>query len=119
MVNLARQLAELHGQGTDVILCTSGAIAAGREKLGFPELPPTVTSKQMLAAVGQSRLMLEWERFFEIYGLHVGQMLVTRADMENRRRFLNARDTLQALLENRIVPIVNENDAVAPWVWKN
>jgi glutamate 5-kinase len=67
----------------------------------------------MLAAVGQSRLMLMWERFFEIYGIHVGQILLTRADLESRRRFLNARDTLQALLDRRIVPIINENDAVA------
>ena len=67
----------------------------------------------MLAAVGQSRLMLEWERFFEIYNIHVGQILLTRADVEDRRRFLNARDTMQSLLEQRIVPVVNENDAVA------
>ncbi len=52
-----------------------GAIAAGRERLGYPELTPTVATKQMLAAVGQSRLMLMWERFFEIYGLNVGQLL--------------------------------------------
>ncbi len=113
MVELSRQCSQLYHQGLDIILCTSGAIAAGRERLNFPEVPPTVTSKQMLAAVGQSRLMLEWERFFEIYGIHVGQMLLTRADVEDRRRFLNARDMLQALLEQRIVPIINENDAVA------
>lgn len=113
MVELVRQCAELYHLGKDVIICTSGAIAAGRERLNFPDLPQTVTSKQMLAAVGQSRLMLMWERFFEIYGIHVGQILLTRADVENRTRYLYARDTLQALLEHRIVPIVNENDAVA------
>lgn len=113
MVELVRQCAELHRAGRDVIVCTSGAIAAGRERLGFPNLPNTVTSKQMLAAVGQSRLMLVWERLFELYGLHVGQMLLTRSDVHDRHRFLNARDTLNALLEQRIVPIVNENDAVA------
>jgi glutamate 5-kinase len=113
MVELARQCAALHRLGLDVILVTSGAIAAGRERLNFPDLPPTVTNKQLFAAVGQSRLMLEWERFFEIYDLHVGQILLTRADVEDRRRYLNARDTLQALLERRIVPIFNENDAVA------
>jgi glutamate 5-kinase len=114
MVELVRQCAGLHQAGHDIIICTSGAIAAGRERLAFPELPATVANKQMLAAVGQSRLMLEWERFFEIYGIHVGQMLLTRADVEDRRRFLNARDTLQALLNQRIVPVINENDAVAP-----
>lgn len=67
----------------------------------------------MLAAVGQSRLMGRWESFFDIYAIQVGQILLTRADVENRRRFLNARDTLQTLLEHRIIPIINENDAVA------
>ena len=113
MVELVRQCAVLHREGRDVILCTSGAIAAGRERLGMPDLPPTVAAKQMLAAVGQSRLMLVWESLFEIYNIHVGQMLLTRADVSDRGRFLNARDALHALLEHRIVPIVNENDAVA------
>ncbi|HEX7069457.1 MAG TPA: glutamate 5-kinase, partial [Rhodothermales bacterium] len=113
MVDLVRQCAELHSRGHDVIVCTSGAIAAGRERLGFPDLPNTVAAKQMLAAVGQSRLMLFWESLFEIYGLHVGQMLLTRSDIQDRQRYLNARDVLLALLERRIVPIVNENDAVA------
>jgi glutamate 5-kinase len=113
MVELARQCAALHRRGIDIIVCTSGAIMAGRERLDFPRLPDTVANKQMFAAVGQGRLMQEWGRFFEIYGLQVGQMLLTRADVEDRRRFLNARDMLQALLEQRIVPIINENDAVA------
>ena len=113
MVELVRQCAALHERGHDLIVCTSGAIAAGRERLGFPEIPNTVAAKQMLAAVGQSRLMLIWESFFEIYGLHVGQMLLTRSDVQDRHRYLNARDALHALLERRIVPIINENDAVA------
>jgi glutamate 5-kinase len=113
MVELVRQCARLYQEGKDIILCTSGAIAVGRSRLGFPELPATVANKQMLAAVGQSRLMLTWERLFDIYSIHVGQMLLTRADVEHRRRYLNARDLLHALLERRIVPIINENDAVA------
>lgn len=112
MVDLARQCAELHGRGKEIILVSSGAIAMGRERLGFPELAPTISNKQMLAAVGQSRLMQMWERYFDIYGIHVGQVLLTRSDVEHRGRFLNARDALQALLEQRIVPIINENDAV-------
>lgn len=114
MVELTRQCAELYHAGHDIVICTSGAQAAGRARLGFPDLPPTIANKQLFAAVGQSRLMFTWERFFEIYGIHVGQILITRADVENRQRFLNARDTFSALLEQRIVPIVNENDAVAP-----
>ena len=113
MVELVRQCAELYKQGKDIIICTSGAIAVGRHRLGFPEIPNTVANKQMFAAVGQSRLMQMWERYFEIYGIHVGQILLTRADVTNRKRYLNARDTLQTLLENRIVPVINENDAVA------
>ncbi|UXI00643.1 glutamate 5-kinase [Photobacterium sp. TY1-4] len=113
MVELVRQCASLRKQGHKVILVTSGAIAAGREHLGYPELPKTMASKQLLAAVGQSRLIQEWERLFGIYGLHVGQMLLTRADLDDRERFLNARDMIVALLDNGIIPVVNENDAVA------
>ncbi len=113
MVELVRQCAALHHARRDVIVCTSGAIAAGRERLELPAVPAAMAEKQMLAAVGQSRLMFVWESLFEIYGIHVGQMLLTRADVTDRHRFLNARDTLQALLEHRIVPVINENDAVA------
>ena len=100
-------------EGCEVIVVTSGAIAAGRERLDHPTLPPTVAAKQMLAAVGQSWLMHVWESLFDLYGLHVGQMLLTRADVADRDRFLNARDMLVALLEHGIMPIINENDAVA------
>lgn len=113
MVEIARQCAALRHQGCEVIIVTSGAIAAGRERLDQPVLPPTVAAKQMLAAVGQGWLMHVWESLFDIYGLHVGQMLLTRADVADRDRFLNARDMLVTLLENGIIPIINENDAVA------
>lgn len=113
MVNLARQCAELYQRGRKLILVTSGAIAAGRERLNQHGSSPNLAHKQMLAAVGQSTLMALWEQFFTIYGLHVGQMLLTRADVERRGRYLNARATLHALLENQIIPIINENDAVA------
>ncbi|MDF1512466.1 MAG: glutamate 5-kinase [Anaerolineae bacterium] len=113
MVDLARQCSALHQQGYDIIVCTSGAIAAGRERLDYPNLPTTVANKQMLAAIGQSKLMLLWEQFFDIYGVHVGQILLTHGDVESRHRFLNAQDTLNALIKHRIIPIINENDAVA------
>ena len=113
IVELVRQCAQQHAAGHRIVIVTSGAIAAGREHLGYPELPATIASKQLLAAVGQSRLIQLWEQLFSIYGIHVGQMLLTRADMEDRERFLNARDTLRALLDNHIVPVINENDAVA------
>lgn len=113
MVEITRQCAELYHQGHEIVVCTSGAVAAGRAHLGFPALPPTIRSKQLLAAVGQIQLMRMWEQFFAIYNVRVGQILITRSDVENRQRFLNARDTFSVLLENRIVPVVNENDAVA------
>ncbi|GGI83123.1 glutamate 5-kinase [Shewanella hanedai] len=113
MVELARQMSVLMQAGVEVVLCTSGAIAAGREHLGYPELPDTVANKQLLAAVGQSQLILAWSQLFSIYGLHVGQLLLTKADLHDRERYLNARDSLNALLKNGIVPIINENDAVA------
>lgn len=113
MVELARQCAALKKLGHAVVMVSSGAIAAGREHLGYPALPNAMASKQLLAAVGQSQLIQTWEALFGIYGIKIGQMLLTRADMEDRKRFLNARDTINALIKNDIVPVVNENDAVA------
>jgi len=113
MRTLVRQCSELHKKNIDVIICTSGAIAAGRERLGFPDIPDSITNKQMLAAVGQSHLLHVWESLFKENDINLGLMLLTKADMEDRRRFLNARDTIQTLLEHKIIPIINENDAVA------
>ncbi|WP_434778399.1 glutamate 5-kinase [Neisseria sp. Ec49-e6-T10] len=112
MVQLITQCAKQYEAGHRIIIVTSGAIAAGREYLNFPDLPATIASKQLLAAVGQSRLIQLWEQLFSIYNIHIGQMLLTRADLEDHERFLNAQDTLKALLDNRIVPVINENDAV-------
>jgi glutamate 5-kinase len=113
MVEIVRQCAQLQSQGNQIIVVTSGAIAAGKEHLNMPDIVPTIANKQMLAAVGQGQLVREWENLFRIYGLHVGQMLLTRADFNDHDRYLNARDTLKTLLKHRIIPIVNENDAVA------
>lgn len=113
MIDLARQIAQLNAAGNQVVLVSSGAIAAGREKLGFPHLPKDIPAKQMLAAVGQPRLMAFYEQIFGLYGLTVAQVLLTRADLGNRRRYLNARNTLAALLQQKVVPIINENDTLA------
>jgi glutamate 5-kinase len=113
MVDIVRQCARLHAAGVEVVVVSSAAITAGRERLGHRPLPQAMPAKQMLAAVGQSRLMAHYEQFFDIYGIVVGQVLLTRSDLDNRSRYLNARDTLQALLAGGIVPIVNENDAVS------
>lgn len=113
MVDLVRQMAELHHLGCEVILVTSGAMAAGRERLGFPNLPKDIPAKQMLAAIGQPRLMALYEQLFGLYDLMVAQVLLTRSDLSLRRSYLNSRNTLIALLNQRVIPIVNENDTVA------
>lgn len=112
MVDIIRQMALLHHQGFRIVVVSSGAIAAGRDYLRQPNLPPTIASKQLLAAVGQIQLIQLWQQLFSIYDIQIGQILLTRADIEDRERFLNARDTLRALLDNGIIPIINENDAV-------
>lgn len=109
----AQMTAALSADGISFVVVTSGAIAAGREKLGMAERPRTVSLKQAAAAVGQTSLMRAYERAFEKRGRHVGQLLLTHEDFENRERYVNARNTLLALLSRGIVPIVNENDTVA------
>ncbi len=113
MVDLTRQISALHRGGAEVILVSSGAIAAGRELLNFPHLPKDIPAKQMLAAVGQPRLMDLWGKFFEIYQLRVAQVLLTRNDLRSRSSYLNARNALLALLKQGVLPIINENDTVA------
>jgi glutamate 5-kinase len=113
MVDLVRQIAQLHSVGCEVILVSSGAIAAGRECLNNPQLSKDIPAKQMLAAVGQPRLMALYEQLFGLYGVIVAQVLLTRSDLSNRGSYLNARNTLGALMSQRVIPIINENDTVA------
>ncbi len=113
MVELVRQMAQLAAAGGEVLLVSSGAIAAGRERLGVPTMPSAILPRQMLAAVGQPRLMALYEQLFGLYGRTVGQVLLTRADFSRRRSYLNARNTLRALLDQGVVPIINENDTTS------
>jgi glutamate 5-kinase len=113
LVELVRQMSHLRAEGIDVIVVTSGAIAVGRELLNFPLLKKDIPAKQMLAAIGQPRLMAIYEQLFGLYGMTVAQVLLTRTDLSHRRSYLNSRSTLVALLGQGIVPIVNENDTVA------
>ncbi len=113
LIDLTRAIHQIKQQGCQVMVVSSGAIAAGREILGFPDLPKFIPAKQMLAAVGQPRLMEIYEQFFSIYEQKVAQVLLTRADLTDRRRYLNARNTLEALLGQSVIPIINENDTVA------
>lgn len=110
---LVRQLADLRNQGKEVILVTSGAIGAGVGRLGLQSRPKNIPEKQAAAAVGQGVLMHIYEKIFVEYGLTVGQVLLTREDFSDRRRFLNARNALHTLLKFGVIPIINENDTVA------
>lgn len=113
MLSIVQQVVELHRQGWQVIVVSSGAQAAGRERLGYPDLPKAMPAKQMLSAVGQSHLMQLYSDLFGIFEIPVAQVLLTRDDLGHRIRYLNARDTLQMLLQQRIIPIINENDTIA------
>jgi glutamate 5-kinase len=110
---LARELAGIHDQGKEVVVVSSGAVAAGMSRLAVKEKPRTIPQKQALAAVGQIKLMALYEKHFSRFKKNVAQVLLTHEDLANRRRYLNAKHTLQTLLESSIIPIVNENDTVA------
>lgn len=110
---LVQDLASLWEEGREVILVSSGSIGAGVGRLGLSNKPRTIPEKQAAAAVGQGILMQHYETYFTPQGVIVAQVLLTREDITNRERYLNARHTLQSLLGFRAVPIVNENDTVA------
>ncbi len=113
MAILVGQVARLHHQGLEVIIVSSGAIAAGRQKLGLTKERKDIPFRQVMAAVGQNALMHSYEQLFGWHGITVAQTLLTKADLSDRLGYLNARNTLLALLELGVVPIVNENDVVA------
>lgn len=117
---LADQLANLHDRGLDLILVSSGAVSAGRglmrhlaDPQGNPPELSDLPGRQAASAIGQSRLMHEYDEAFARYGKVTAQILLTRDDLKNRNRFLNARNTMQRLLDWRVIPIINENDTVA------
>jgi len=109
---LAREISFLMEQGREVILVSSGAIGSGMKRMGLTQKPTDIPRKQAAAAVGQPRLMLAYERAFGRYHRKVAQVLLTRDDLCHRTRHLNARNTLNVLLDWKILPIVNENDTV-------
>ncbi len=113
MEHLVRELANLKNAGKEVILVTSGAQGAGIGRLGLSSKPKTIPEKQAVAAVGQGLLMHMYEKLFSEYGIVVAQVLLTREDIMDRKRFLNARNALDALIHMDAVPIINENDTIA------
>nr|WP_320049829.1 glutamate 5-kinase [uncultured Desulfuromonas sp.] len=110
--SLSADICTLKQRGYEVILVSSGSVAAGKGDLGIIGRPKTIPLKQAAAAVGQSRLMRRYRTAFRERGENVAQVLLTRDDLANRRRYLNARNTLMTLLDFGIVPIINENDTV-------
>jgi glutamate 5-kinase len=113
MSQFVKELAALRKSGVEVILVSSGAIAAGLGELGWKYKPHAMGQKQAAAAVGQPRLMETYRQLFRKRGITVGQVLLTREDFENRSRAQNAQATLSALLKSKAIPIINENDTVA------
>jgi glutamate 5-kinase len=114
MRSIARQIGHLIANGLEVILVSSGAMASGLKKIGLPARPDELPKRQAVAAVGQAGLMMEYEKAFGRCNLKVAQILLTSEDLSNRKRYLNARNTLNTLLSWQVVPIVNENDTV--WI---
>jgi len=108
----ARQIHAVRQQGKQVVLVSSGAVACGVQRLGWGRRPKTVHEKQAAAAVGQAGLVEVYEAAFSKYGLHTAQILLTHDDLADRKRYLNARSTLNALLDMGVIPIINENDTV-------
>ncbi|MFC1904427.1 glutamate 5-kinase [Chloroflexota bacterium] len=113
MSRLVAQVAQIHKQGLELLVVSSGAIGAGRYKLGSPKKIKGIPLKQVLASVGQNHLMNVYEQLFSKHDITVAQALLTKADLSDRSGYLNARNTLLALMELRVMCIVNENDVVA------
>jgi glutamate 5-kinase len=111
--SIASSIAEIHEMGYDVAVVSSGAIAAGMKELGLKEKPKDIRLKQAAASVGQSTLMWTYERCFKVYNKKVAQVLLTREDLSDRKRYINSKNTLFTLLSYGIIPIINENDTVS------
>ncbi|MBU4388902.1 MAG: glutamate 5-kinase [Desulfobacteraceae bacterium] len=111
--SISRQICQLADSGLEIILVSSGAMASGIKKIGLSKRPDEIPKRQAVAAVGQAGLIMEYEKAFEHYNKKVAQILLTSDDLVNRKRYLNARNTLCTLLSWKVIPIINENDTVA------
>ncbi len=106
------QMCWLRDQSVEIVLVSSGAVAAGMERMGWTERPEALHELQAAAAVGQARLVQTWESSFRKHGVQPAQVLLTHADHSNRQRYLNAKTTLRTLIDMGVVPVINENDTV-------
>ena len=109
----AAQISQLRGRGIEVVLVSSGAVAAGMQRLGRRTRPHALHELQAMAAVGQMNLVQVYESAFQRHGLHTAQVLLTHDDLTNRKRYLNSRTTLRTLVGLGVIPVINENDTVA------
>lgn len=110
---IAREIGELHQRGFEIVIVSSGAVVAGMNELGLTKRPREIPLKQAAASIGQSKLIQMYERMFREFDIKVAQILLTRDDIADRKRFLNSRNTLLTLLSYKVVPVINENDTVA------
>lgn len=112
MLSWVKQMITLRNQGIEIVLVSSGAVAAGMNKLGWATRPKEMHQLQAAAAVGQMRLVQAWENCFDQFQCQAAQILLTHDDLSDRKRYLNARSTLRALVDLDIIPVINENDTV-------
>jgi len=110
--SLAEEICTLHQRGIELVVVSSGAVAAGMARLSLQERPKTVPQRQAAAAVGQIDLMALYEEYFALHATQVAQILLTHDDLANRNRYLNARHTIETLIAAGVVPVANENDTV-------
>ncbi|RZJ78401.1 MAG: glutamate 5-kinase [Flavobacterium sp.] len=111
--HLADQLADIKAQGIEVILVSSGAVASGRSLIKVSEKQDAVTTRQLLAAIGQVKLINTYSNFFANHNIKCAQVLVTKEDFRDRAHYLNMKNCLNILLQNEVIPVVNENDVVS------
>ena len=112
MAAWVEQMVALHAAGIELVLVSSGAVAAGMSRLGWKVRPSAIHELQAAAAVGQMGLVQAWESSFALHGKHAAQILLTHDDLADRKRYLNARTTLRTLIELGVIPVINENDTV-------
>lgn len=110
--SLAEQISHIASRGYEIVIVSSGAVLAGMKKLGLKKKPREITLKQAAAAIGQSSLMWAYEKAFAEFDHKVAQMLLTREDFSDRKKYINSKNTLTTLLSYRIIPVINENDSV-------
>lgn len=113
MSALVDQIALLHQKGVEIVLISSGAVASGRSLLGMHKKMDVVDQRQLFSAVGQAKLINHYWDLFREHGITVGQVLTTKENFGSRRHYLNQRNCMQVMMENRVIPIVNENDTVS------